>query len=81
MSEKDYVDQFLELIKMSELNEAEAVLLILELAGIPMRTYVYKHDTKTGNPHLETFNKMFADYKTWVEEQEKAHFVEGEKNG
>lgn len=71
MSEQDYVDQFIELIRLSELNEAEAVLLIMELNGIPMRSYVYKHDTQTGNTFLDRYNVLFGEFKEWVLKQEE----------
>lgn len=80
MSEEDYTEQFVELIKLSELNEARTVLLILELNGIPMRSYVYKHDTQSGNEFLDRYNKLFADFKKWVEEQEEKQIKEVKEN-
>ena len=81
MSKEDYTNQFIELIKLSELNEAEAVLLILELNGIPARSYVYKHDSVVGSELLNEYNKWFAKFKAYVitQETKQAAALDGQK--
>jgi hypothetical protein len=51
----------------------------MELNGIPMRSYIYKHDTGSGNKFLDEYNKLFAEFKEWVESQEEKHFTKQEK--
>ena len=69
MSKEDFTNQFLELSKLAELNEADAVLLVLELAIIPLTSFVYKHDTASGNPLLTEYNELFAKCKEYIKKQ------------
>lgn len=78
MSKEDYDNQFLALVQLSELNEAEAVLMVLELAILPFQSYVFKHDTDKGIDILGEYHKNFAQIKKYIAQQEAQHVKEDE---
>ncbi len=80
MSKEEYAKQFNALIELSELNEAEAVLLILELASIPLQSYIYKHDTVSGSIFINEYNVLFSKIKEYISQEELRHLKDAIEN-
>lgn len=71
MSRDQVADQYSQLIQMGELNEGEAIKMILKVSAIPFQDYVYEHDTVAGRPLLDRYTEWYADVKAYVAEQQK----------
>lgn len=69
MSNSQIADEYVELIRLSQLNEKEAFLMALEVASIIAVSYSYKHDTKKGIPLLNELNIVFEKFKDFVEDK------------